>query len=160
MNLIFTPVDKQDSKPSGIREMERSHLRKPFFLDVFEASGTGYAETYKKNIRLGVRQGSEPIVILLPSRVEESKCIGIVPDHDRNGIVVEDSGNIFGWKLVCRVPATEPVVVCQTLGQIFWTATQSTYEISKHVYRNKTVAEVGGGSDIRRPRGNVTLCTG
>jgi hypothetical protein len=81
----------------------KTHLWEPLLLDVLKASGASDAKADEENVGLGVRKRAEAVVILLTGRIKEAERVGVIADHDRDGIVVENGRDIFGRKLVGRV---------------------------------------------------------
>lgn len=103
-------------------------LGEPFLTNVFKGRGRSHGEANQEDVGLGVRQGSQAIVILLTGSIEQSKCVGLIPDprqktpvnglalcdgqggkkrdgdlHDRDRIVVKDRRDIFRGEFVCCV---------------------------------------------------------
>jgi hypothetical protein len=46
------------------------YLGEPLLADVLEGCGRGYGEAYEEDIGLGVRKGSETVVIFLSGGIE------------------------------------------------------------------------------------------
>lgn len=56
---------------------------------IFKRRRTYQREADEKDVRLRVRQRSEPVVVLLASRVPQAQVDGLSIDHDISGVVVE-----------------------------------------------------------------------
>lgn len=76
---------------------------KPFLLDVLETGGRVDREADEENVGLGVTQGTQTVVILLSSGIEQPKRVRFVADHNSDGIVVEDGWNVLARKLIRSV---------------------------------------------------------
>lgn len=90
-----TKIGGKEGLPS-----DSTHLREPLFLYVLKRSRTRHAEADEEDVGLGVREGSEPVVVLLSRGIKEAEGVGVVPDHHRDGVVVEDGRDVFRWELV------------------------------------------------------------
>lgn len=66
-----------------MRNGRKTYLGEPLLLDVLERSRARHAEANEEDVRLGVREGPETIVVLLSGGIEQAKRVGVVSDHDR-----------------------------------------------------------------------------
>lgn len=53
---------------------------KPFLANVLKGCWGGDGEAHKENVGLGVRQGSQSIVVFLPGGIKESECVRLITD--------------------------------------------------------------------------------
>jgi hypothetical protein len=59
------------------------------FLHVLERRGRNHREADKKNICLRVREGTQSVIVLLSGSIEQTKSVGLTPNHNGDGVVVE-----------------------------------------------------------------------
>lgn len=78
-------------------------LGKPLLSDVLKGCWRGDGETNQEDISLGVRKGTEPIIVLLPCSIEESQSVWLISDHHGDGVIIEDGGDVFRRKFVRSV---------------------------------------------------------
>lgn len=76
--IVFSKIDLSTNDKAGNAWAVVMDLWEPFLADVLERGGGGYGEADEEDIGLWVRQGSETVVILLSSSIEETKGIGLV----------------------------------------------------------------------------------
>jgi len=81
------------------------HLWKPLLADVLERCWGCYREAYEEDIRLGVRQGSQAIVVFLSRGIEKAESVGFVTDPSSvsSGSPVSHSSEQSLSKIVGRV---------------------------------------------------------
>ena len=59
-------------------------------FDVLEGGGRDDRKADEEDVRLGVRERPQSVVVLLPGRVEQAQGVGLAPDHHCHRIVVEN----------------------------------------------------------------------
>jgi len=79
------------------------HLGEPLFLHVLERSRGRNAKANKENVGLWIGEGTEAVVILLTSGIEQAQCIRIIANHYGYCVVIEYCRDIFTWELVGSV---------------------------------------------------------
>jgi hypothetical protein len=70
-------------------------LGPPLALDVLEGVGRDDGEGDEEDVRLGIGQGAETVVVLLASCVPETEVHGLAVDHDVGAVVVEHGGDVL-----------------------------------------------------------------
>ena len=66
----------------------------PLFLDIFKTRRGDDTEAHEEDICLGIGEGSQPVVVLLPGGIEEPEGVRLPSNHDSHSIVVKHlSGN-------------------------------------------------------------------
>ena len=68
-----------------------------------EAGGGRHRVGDEEDIRLGVAEGAEPVIVLLPSSVPQRQVDGLAVHHNRRAVVVEDGRDVLCGETVCRV---------------------------------------------------------
>ena len=74
----------------------------PFLLDVVEGDGADDRETGQKDVRLGVGEGSEAVVVFLPGRVPKVEADKLAVEARVFRIVVKPAGQVIYviWALI------------------------------------------------------------
>ena len=143
--LVVAQVDLGPDNEAGDTRAVVVDLWEPLLLHVLKRCGGRDAEADEEDVGLRVRQGPQPVVVLLSGRVEEAERVRVVPNHDGDGIVVKDGGDVLGRELVggvsvrecgCRVrdelSAHRHVRKPAVSGPRF-SRRMTTYEMSRHV---------------------------
>ena len=82
-------VSKQGGEGRGEGGCRVDTKQTNFGLDVIERGGADDGKADQENIGLGVRERSQPVVILLSSGIPKAETDRLSVDHNTSGVVVE-----------------------------------------------------------------------
>lgn len=88
VTLVVAQVDLRSDNEAGDTGAVVVDFGEPLFLDVLKRCGRGYAEADEEDICLGVREGSQTVVVLLSCSVEQSEGVGVLANHDSDGVCI------------------------------------------------------------------------
>lgn len=101
--LVLTKIELgADEHELGVGAVVR-HLSPPLAGDVLEGRGVDDGEADEEDVGLGVRKGTESVVILLTGGIPKTKTDGLVVDHHVGTVVVKDGGHVLLGERVASV---------------------------------------------------------
>lgn len=73
-------------------------LGDPLLLDVVERIGRVDGEADEDNVRVGVGEGTESVVVFLSGGIPKGELDALAIDHDVGNVVLEDGGDVDLWR--------------------------------------------------------------
>lgn len=70
---------------------------------IFERCRIHQRETYEEDVGLGIRQRTQPVIVLLASRIPKSQVYRLAIDHNIGRVVVKDGRDVLPGKRICGV---------------------------------------------------------
>lgn len=80
-----------------------THLGEPLGPDVLKGGRIHQREADEEDVRLGIGERSQPVVVLLPGGIPETQIDGLGVHHHVGWVVIEHSGYVLSGKGVGRV---------------------------------------------------------
>lgn len=91
---------KHASSPHAVISTSSSSGYPYLGLNVVKTRRRNDTEADQENVRLGVAERAQAIVVLLTGGIPETQADGLVVDHDAGGVVVEDGGDVLAGESV------------------------------------------------------------
>ena len=104
--------------------------------DIVKGRRADDGEADEEDVGLRVREGSESVVIFLPSGIPQTQANGLAVDHHTGRVVVEPRIVSSGARQYSTVPASTYTVGMYSPGKAF-----VVYDIRRHVWKDAVSGE-------------------